>query len=158
MNNDLQNGAQKQLSALEHWMVPLFAKAPHLPQSARDVLVKIAPWLALLGGVLGIMAMLSAGMLGAMLSLSMFGYGLLQISMLLSFIASLIASVLYLLAFSPLRKMQKKGWNYIFYGMVLTIIVAILNMVLGYGSGALGTVIGALIGFWLMFEVRGMYR
>ena len=82
------------MSALETWMVPLFAKAPHLPESARQTLAKIAPWLALIFGILGLFGILSAGILSSMFAFSFVGMGMVQISMVISLLAGLISSVL----------------------------------------------------------------
>jgi hypothetical protein len=158
MSNDFQKEAVKKMAALEHWMAPLFEKAPHIPHGGRETLVKIAPWLALIAGILGLYGLFMVGALGSLLSFSFPGSGLYQASMVVSLVAGLLAAVLNLLAFSPLQKKQKKGWNFLFYGMVITIIAALLNAFVGYGSGLLGTLIGALIGFWLMFEVRSYYH
>ena len=84
-------------------MAPLFAKSPHIPESGRQTLAKIAPWLALVFGVLGLFAILSAGSLMSYFSFSLLGMGMLKISM--------------------------------FIGLLI-----------------------GLIGFWLLFEVRGLYQ
>jgi hypothetical protein len=64
---------------------------------------------------------------------------------------------LELLAYQPLTKRAKKGWNYLFYGTVINAAAAILNMALGYGSNATASIVGTIIGLWLLFEVRAQY-
>lgn len=157
MTNDFTHEAVKEMAALERWLAPIFAKAPHLPPKAREFLAQVAPWLALIFGVLGLLAMLSMGAIGFLLSLSFMDGGLMSISMLVSFIAGLVGAVLQLMAFKPLSARKKKGWNYIFYGMVLSLAASIVNLLIGYGD-VVGTIIGTLIGFWLLFEVRSLYR
>ena len=158
MVNDFHGQTEKKMAALEGFLAPIFTKTPHLPENARQTLAKIAPWFALIFGVLGIFGILSAGAIGSMLSLSFLGGGLMQISWAVTVVAGLFASVLELLAYKPLTKREKKRWNYLFYGTVLTTAAAIINLALGYGSDAVGTIIGTVIGLWLLFEVRALYR
>ena len=147
---------QKHMGALEQWMAPLFAKFPHIPDGGRKTLADIAPWLSLIFGVLGLFAILSAGSLMSYLSFSFIGMGMLQISMFISLLAGLIASVLQILAFKPLKARHKKGWSLLFYATVLTTATTILSLLFGYSS--LSGLVGVLIGFWLLFEVRGLYQ
>ncbi len=155
--SSFQAGTEKHMGALEQWMAPLFAKFPHLPESARQTLAKIAPWLALIFGILGILAILSAGSIASsFFGFALLGVGMMQISMLISLLAGLIASVLDILAYKPLTARKKKGWNLLFYATVLTTVATILNLLFGYGS--IGSLVGSLIGFWLLFEARGLYQ
>lgn len=158
MSNDFKAKTEKHMAALETWLAPMFAKAPHLPSSAHDTIVSIAPWASLIVGIIGVFGILSAGMIWSVFSFSLFAYGLMQISMLVGLIAGLISSVLQLLAFQPLSDRKKKGWNYLFYGTVLLAIAAIIDLFFGYGGNALGQFIGCAIGLWLLFEVRGLYH
>jgi uncharacterized membrane-anchored protein len=133
---------QKHMAALEAWLAPIFAKAPHLPSSAHETLVMIAPWAALIGGILGIFGILSAGMIWSVFSFSLFAYGLMQISMLAGLVAGLVAAILELMAFQPLTNRQKKGWNFLFYGIVLFALSAVVDLFFGYGGGAFGQLLG----------------
>lgn len=144
------------LSSLEQWLASIFAKAPHLPEGGRQTLVKIAPWLALIFGILGLLGLLSSGMLSSMFAFSFMGGSVMQVSVVVSLLAGFLASLLELFAFKPLSARKKKGWNYLFYATVLMAITAIINAVVGY-SGAPGNIIGLLIGFWLLFEIRKYY-
>ncbi len=150
MTQDMQAEALKKMAALEKWLAPIFAKFPHLPQNARTTLVQIAPWLALIFGVLGLFGIFSAGLFVSLLSLSFLGYGFMGISMALSLIAGLIAAVLDLLAYQPLSHRKKKGWNLLFYGVILSLAASILAFIAN-SSGSFGSIIGGIIGLWLLF-------
>ena len=144
------------MAALERWMVPLFAELPHLPKHILETLVTIVPWLALIGGVLGILSVFSAGVLTSLL----FPFALLagpKVGMLLliAVIVGLVASILDLLAYKPLLAKKKRGWTLLFYGAVLAILGGILSLAIGYGS--MFGMVGNLVGLWLLFEVRAMY-
>ena len=158
MTNGVQAQTQKKMAALENWMAPLFAKAPHLPQSARQILAQIAPWAALIFGILGLVSLLSAGAyLSTLLSFFWGGSMMLRLFLFFEVLVSLIASVLEILAFKPLSARKKKGWNFLFYATALVGLAALVDLIFRYGS-SFGGIIGALIGFWLLFEVRGLYR
>ncbi len=152
----VQNVTAKHMGALEGWLAPIFAKFSHLPEGGRQTLAKIIPWLALVFGVLGLLGIISAGSLMSYLSFSFIGMGMLQISMFISLLAGLIASVLEILAFKPLQSRRKKGWNFLFYAIVLTTVATLLTLLFGYSD--IGSLVGSLIGFWLLFEVRGLYQ
>jgi hypothetical protein len=154
---DLHRESVKKMAALEGWLEPIFTKAPHLPRNIQETLVQIAPWLALIFGVLGIASILSAGMfMPYVMSFGWVGGGAMKVAMGLGVIATLLASVLSLLAWQPLNARKKLGWDYLFYGTVLTAVSAILNLFFGYAT--VGSVLGAVIGFWLLFEIRSFYR
>ena len=153
----IQQQAEKHMAALEGWLAPFFAKAPHIPENGRRTIVDIAPWLALIFGVLGLVSVLGAGAIASVFTLAFLG-GLYDFAMFVTLAAGLCASALELLAYRPLAKREKKGWNYLFYGTVLTAAAAVVNLVVGYDSGLTGQVLGALIGLWILFEIRGQYH
>ncbi|TSC79228.1 MAG: Uncharacterized protein G01um101425_728 [Candidatus Peregrinibacteria bacterium Gr01-1014_25] len=149
--------ALKHTAALEQWLAPVFRKAPHLPPKARQTLVTIAPWLALVFGVLGVLAILSTGMLASMFfSFTMMLGGMTSIALLIALLASLLSAILELLAVKPLLARRKTGWNLLFYGMLVSTLSFIANAIIGYGS--LVGVVALVIGYWLLFEVREEYR
>lgn len=154
--SSLHTETAKHMGALEQWMAPIFAKFPHIPENGRKTLADIAPWLALIFGVLGLLGIVSAGSLMSYLSFSFIGMGMIQITMFISLLAGLIACILEILAFKPLKAMKKKGWDLLFYATVLTTATTILSLLFGYSE--IGGLVGALIGLWLLFEVRGLYQ
>ncbi|NOS68185.1 MAG: hypothetical protein HOO67_07575 [Candidatus Peribacteraceae bacterium] len=153
------NQLHAKATALENALAPIFEKLPHLPKEARDTLVVIAPWLALVFGALGLFAVLSAlstlpMLLSMPFAMAAMG-GSWYMPMLLAMLICGVSAVLDLLAFKPLSAHKKTGWNLLFYGTLLSVLSSIINMVFGFG-GFTG-LIGAVIGFWLLFEVRGHY-
>ncbi len=147
---------RKHASALENWMAPLFAKTPHLSHNVRQTLVKIAPWLALIGGVLGIATIWGTGVFTSLFAYAIFFSGGLSFVWMLALVLGFISAVLDLMAYKPLSERSKRGWDLLFYGNVISGAGLILQFLVGYGS--LGSILGMLIGFWLLFEVRGMYH
>lgn len=157
-----QAQAKESMNALESWMAPLFEKLPHLPEGGRKFLVMIAPWYALIFGILGLTALLGLisllGMGAAIGSLGSFGMGYGVGDSLVMLLFGIASAILLLMAFKGLKAGQKGGWNYLFYAEVVSVAGSIVAVVMTGGYGILGTVIGALIGFYLIFEVRSHYR
>ncbi|HLD07460.1 MAG TPA: hypothetical protein VJB60_00125 [Candidatus Peribacterales bacterium] len=154
--------AEKQMNALETWMAPLFGKAPHLPENIRQGLATIAPWAALIFGIIGILGIFSIFNMLSMFSaiphnVVIPGIRTMYPVAIVTLVIGGIASVLQVLAFKPLQARRKKGWNFLFYANTLSTTTVIINLLLSYG-GAIGGVIGILIGYWLLFEIRGIYR
>lgn len=133
-------------------------KAPQLPKEWREFLVKIAPYLAILGviiGVPGVLALLGLGTfivplgtIGGIVS----GKPFLGLGYLVNVIFLGVMIVLEALAISPLFKRSKTGWNYLYYS---TLLGAVQNII-GFNIG--GLIIGTLISLYLLFQVKEYYK
>lgn len=139
---------KNQLHEFIPWMEDVFKKAPHLPKNIREVLVTITPWLALIFGILGILG--GIGAVGVS-PIALFGGVYASAFVLFSGILALAASVLLLMAFSSLLKRQVKGWTLLFFAEVISAVASLLSL-------SVGAVIGVLIGFYLLFEIKGQYK
>ncbi len=128
-----------------------FKQAPKLPSSATDVLVKIAPWISLIFGILGVIA--GIGLLGVS-PLALFGGLHASFVVLLTGGVSIVASVLMLMAYPKLVKHEYKGWELLFWSEVVSAVSAVLSI----ASGSIGGVIGVLIGFYLLFQIKSYYK
>ena len=138
--------------------VYLGQKAPKLPTEWKELLVKIAPYLAIIGVVIGIPGVLALfgfsafvvpmGTLGGMMS----GQPFLGVGYIISviFLAGMV--ILEALSISPLFKRSKTGWNYMFYA---TLLGAIQNLV-SFNVG--GLIIGTLLSLYILFQVRELYK
>lgn len=133
-------------------------KAPALPKEWKEFLVKIAPYLAILGVVLGVPAILALlgvstfivplGTLGGALA----GKPFLGVGFLVSVLFLGAMVVLEALAISPLFKRSKTGWNYMYYATLLGAVQNIISLNVG------GLVIGTLLSLYLLFQVRELYK
>lgn len=147
------------LHGLEGWLAPMFEQAPHLPENIRKVIVDIAPWITLVFGALGAVAIVSGGILVALATVFSGGLALMfLVGNFLPMVFSAIAVVLMLLSFTGLKAMHKTGWNYAFYSQVVSVVGAVLGVLSGNIGALFGAAIGAIIGFWLLFEVRSYYK
>lgn len=141
-DNKLQaNGVIKQLD-------DVFAKAPHLPANIREILVSIAPWIALIFGILGLLAGLAAVGISPVALL-----GGVQSSTFILFVGilTIVSSVLMLLAFPKLQQRAYQGWMFLFWAEVASAVSALLDF-------NIGSLLGILLGFYILFEIKGYYK
>ena len=132
----------------------VFAKAPHLPANVREILVKIAPWIALVFGILGVLAGLGA--VGVSPVAAFGGVGN-SVYVLISGVLTIIASVLMLMAFPKLQKHLYGGWRLLFWSEVVSVVSSLIGIAVAPGS-IVGAVIGALIGFYILYEIKSYYK
>ncbi|MEI7621349.1 MAG: hypothetical protein WCJ51_02325 [Candidatus Moraniibacteriota bacterium] len=158
-SNDLK-GLLAQLEAiLDEYMVK---KAPFaLPEGVKEFLVKIWPYLVIISAVVMLpfvfiafglsaffapLAMMANGLAGEHL----FGEGFFGIISLLIYIG---AMVMELTVLPGLFKRSKNAWRMIFYASVLVLFSDIFSM-----QGLFSTIIGTIIGWYLLFQVKDLYK
>ena len=129
---------EEYIKMMESW----FAKFPALPANIKDVLVKIAPWLSLVFGILGVL-----GILGAMGILAP-----LSASVMAGAVLALISSVLMVMAFPGLRDRKVAGWKWSFYSQLVSVLLSVVAL------NFVGALIGGLIGFYLLFQIKSYYK
>ncbi len=150
--------ATKGLSGLENTLNDyLGKKAPQLPKNVKTTLVEFMPWLALIGGILSILAGLSIFGLGtAMTGVAMFAGPTVAAEFLsvftLSLVVLIVSGVLNLMAFGPLKAKKARGWKLLFYAELIWIVSHLLSYQFG------NAVLGGLIGLYFLFQVREYYK
>lgn len=144
----------------------LVKKAPYqLPEGFKKGLVSALPWIAILGGVLTLLAFLGAlqviwavstlGTLAGLSGLVISNYGVL---IWLSVLILVVECVLFFMAFGPLKARKKNGWNMLFWLSLITAGSAVVYLVFGLNIGQfLFSLVGALISLYLLFQVRSFY-
>lgn len=144
-----------------------------IPKEFKELLVKIAPWLALIGGISGLVSAYDmwrvAHRVGeatrALNELTeSFGVSVprqsvdLSLAFWFSVISMVIFAVLALLAFPGLKDKKKIGWNLMFYSAVASTIYSVATLFyVGGGGQFVGTLVGTLIGFYILFQIRSYY-
>jgi hypothetical protein len=133
-------------------------KAPQLPETWKKFLVKIAPYLAIVGvvlGVLGVLALLGIGIfvvplgtVGGILS----GRPFLGLGYLLNVIFLGVTVVLEGLAITGLFSRAKKGWNFLYWGVLVGAVQNILTV------NVAGLIIGTLLSLYVLFQVKEYYK
>ncbi len=145
---------QGTLSQLEKTLDVYFGqKAPALPKNIREILVKIAPYLVLIGVIFSIPAVLALLGLGAIftpLSLGLgvrYGYGYI-----LGIVFLIVSLVLSVMALPGLFKRQRRAWQLMFYSSLLSAVHSLLILSLG------SLIIGTLLSWYILFQVKSLYK
>jgi hypothetical protein len=139
---------------LEKELEPIFTeKLPAFPENIKDILVQLAPWLALIGAIMGLLAFVSLIGLGSFVSAVSIGVGAYGSTwqMWVSILALGATAVLCALAFKPLQNKERKGWNYMYYSSLISVASSVLSF------NIIGAILSFVIGFWILFQVRSRY-
>ena len=129
---------------------------PVLPRSVTDLIVKIAPWLALVGGILMLLVTVPGTLLLLALSpvAAMGGGALGYVATILDLVISAVAAVMSILAFVPLRARKLGGWTLMFWSSVLYAVSGLLPLSFG---GLIGALLGLAISLYLLFQIKPYY-
>lgn len=137
---------------LENEIGEIFKNFPAFPDNVKEILVKIAPYLAIVGAFfLGLALLAVAGIGAGLAGIGELAYG----SSVQYYIAMAIVAiqlVLYIIAISPLMKRQKKGWDLMYYAQFLGLVSNLVTL------SIVGFILSFVIGFWILFQVRGKYN
>jgi hypothetical protein len=149
MADDTSTQAPKDfMGFLEFYLVK---KAPfQIPDEIREWLVKFGPWIAVVLLVLSAPLVLFALGLGtAFLPIGGYGYatafGTAAIGLLAHF-------ALMAFALPGLFARKMVGWTLMFYAQIANAVASIL------AGNVLTALVGALISFYVMFQIRGKYK
>ena len=144
-------GMLGQLEAfLEEYMVK---KAPFaIPQSGKEIIVKIAPYLIIIFAILAVPVIIAGLGLSAILApVAMMG-GYNPMGAYVSLLFTMVAFVIEIMAVPSLLSRSIKGWNFVFYASIVSLAGSILSF------NIIGGIIGAIIGWYILFQVRELYK
>jgi len=119
----------------------IFKSVPHLPKEWVAFIVKYLPILAIIGAVLSLLSGLSVAMAGL--------YGM------ISAVFALATAALLFMAYKPLQDKKYDGWMLLFWSNVVSAVEALVMIVL---SGQFFGIVGIIIGFYVLYELRPSYR
>jgi hypothetical protein len=149
-------------------MAEWFKQAPHLPENARKWIVENAWWITAIGVVVAALFVFSLIpiLTGASMLLSTYGAlyapyvdtGRVVLNAWISL--AFFAVVIYLeaMAIMPLKEKRRRGWDFLFLAMLVSVVSSIVAFVVTLDASHLVTaVLGAVIGGYFLFEVRGMF-
>jgi hypothetical protein len=163
------------LQKLEKSLEGLFKDLPSLPASAKKSLVSVWPWIALVFGVIqlavawGLWRLMDTvqpyidltNQLSQYYGVTRVGYSSFDKTVIYLGIAVLVIDgIILLMAYSPLKKLQRRGWDLLFLGSVLNVLYAVVTIFIdGRGFGSfIGGLIGSAIGFYLLFQIKDAYK
>ncbi len=159
------------LAKLEDSIGKIFKDLPQLPDSTKEGLAKVWPWLALIGGVLQLFAALALWRLASWAdrvtdlanSLSVYYSGYTagpssfdKTVIYLGVAMLVVEAVILLMAFPKLQKRERGGWNLLFLAGLINLVygvVQIFTFERGIGSFVM-SLIGSAVVFYLLFQVR----
>ena len=132
----------------------LVQKAPfQLPPGVKQFIVNVGPWITLVLMILLVPIILAAiGLTTFFLPAAAVAGAGFGVSVIISLVVAIVELGFYALALPGLFKKSKTGWNFLFYG---TLISAIYNLV---SMQFLSLIVGTLISLYILFQIRSYYK
>jgi len=128
-------------------------KAPGLPANIKEIIVKYGPYISLVLIVLSLPVILIAfGFTGILLPFSYFGGIRSGLSLSIGTLLSLATIVLMVMALPGLFKRRLSAWRLMYYSSLVSALQALLAVNLG------NLVIGAVISFYFLFQIKSLYK
>lgn len=131
-------------------------KAPSLPQNVKEIIVKIAPYLAIISVILAIPAILLLfGLGGLATSLAPFG-GVSAVTsiptMWVSILILIPVAILEVIAIPGLFAKTAQAWKYMYWAQLISVVSNLVQL------NIIGAILSALIGFYILFQVKSFYN
>lgn len=138
-----------------------FKGLPHLPKGLMEFLVGIAPWVA---GIVGVMNLLGAYQ-SARLAMDPNPYGEFFGEFFsydptyywIMTAGAVLMGLLLIMAFKPLKARQLRGWVYLFWVNILSIVQSLAGIAL-IKSNLIMSLIWIAIGLYFLFEFKPYYK
>lgn len=150
-NNSSMSTLNDLETTLESYLVD---KAPfQIPKDIKELLVKIAPILTIIFVILSVPAILALFGLSAMLTPFMMGttYAMGPLWW-ISTVLIAIAVVFEAMAIPGLMNRTMQGWKYVFYSQLISLVATLIQ------GNIIGAIISGLIGLYILFQVKEMYK
>jgi hypothetical protein len=137
---------------LEKELEPIFLeKLPAFPDNVKEPIAQYGPYVMLVLAIIGLLGLLTAfGVGSAAIGVGVAAYGG-GFNFYIGIAFAAITMIMYLLAFSPLRARKRAGWNLIYYATLVNLVGSAIQF------NIIGGLIGAFIGFWILFQVRDKF-
>lgn len=140
----------------------LVKKAPfQLPANAKEWIVQFSPWITLILLILllpAVLVVLGLGVaLGGLASAHGLPVGPLYWVAMLVLLAQIVVMAISIPA---LMKRKRSGWELVFYSELASAVYAVVNWLSHPFDivGLIGALIGVLIGLYVLFQIRPLYR
>jgi len=145
------------LAQLEETLDEYFGKkAPALPQGIKEIIVKIAPYLniiALIFTIPAILVLLGLGSIATVLAPVGGAQSVASVpTMWVGIILLVPVVVLEAMAVPGLFSRKAVAWRYVFWAQVITIVSNLVQF------NIVGGIIGAIISFYILFQVKSLYK
>lgn len=145
------------LDQLESTLADYFGKkAPQIPANIKEVFVKIAPYLAIISVVITVPSLFVIFGLGGLATVvaPMGGYQSVTAlpMMWLNIILLIPVIILELMAIPGLFGRKIAGWRYMYWAQLISIVSNLIQL------NIVGAIISALIGFYILFQIKSYYK
>lgn len=158
------------LKSIETKLNDVFKGLPPLPNNGKESLVKAWPWIALIFGVLQLLAAYSLWRLASFVErlnswvtyytatspLSATDKAIIYLGV----VVLLVDAVILLMAYPHLKTRNRRGWDLLFLGALINVVYGVVQIFIndrGIGS-FIFSLLGSAIGFYLLFQVRDKYK
>ena len=129
----------------------LVKQAPVLPKNIKDILVKLAPYFAILAVIFGLPAILAVLGLGAVLTPMAWVTGTRTGFYWLFWAVGLVQIVIAGMSIKPLFARAGHGWRLMYYSQLLSIVTSL-------GSYNLGNLVFTVLSLYLLYQVKSSYK
>jgi hypothetical protein len=142
------------LVELEDKLAEVFIKKlPAIPENIKEMIVKYGPYLALIGIIFSVPALLALFGIGAVVApWAIVGGSVYGIKTVLAIVFGLLIIVLEIMALPGLFKRQMKAWKIMFYISLISVVSNLISLNL------FNLVIGAAVSWYLLFQIRSYYK
>jgi hypothetical protein len=126
-----------------------------IPEGGKEFIVTVSPYLIIVFAIMAIPIILAALGLTAFLTpfAMMGGSYTWGFSAIVSLAVSVVTLILDAMAVPGLFKRTKASWRLLFYASIVSFVGGIISL-----SGIIGTIIGAVIGWYILFQVKDKYK
>ncbi|MCL5113572.1 MAG: hypothetical protein M1372_00180 [Patescibacteria group bacterium] len=152
-----ETSSQNPLSQLEGTLDEYFGKkAPALPQNIKEIIVKIAPYLVIISLIFTIPAILVLFGLGSLATMLAPLGGARSVAgvptMWIGIILLIPAVLLEIMAVPGLFSKKIAAWRYMYWAQLISIISSLVQLYI------VGAILSAVIGFYILFQVKNLYK
>lgn len=123
-----------------------------LPKEAKEWIVKYSPYIALILGVLLLPVILGVFGLASFVGVWGSAIGVVGPWYWLTLGIAAVEIVLYFMAYGYLVKKDKYGWALLWYSSALSLVSGVV------GGLNLGTLLGAAVGFYVLYQIKYLYK
>lgn len=165
----------ERIRVLENKLAELYKGAPALSKETKDSIVQFWPYIM---AIIAVLQLWAAWTLWRLVDrteaaadyvnsfLTAYGSSTVGLSsgeklvIYLGIILLIVEAVLMLMAYSPLQRRERRGWDLIFLVSMIQVLYAVVSLfVYGNGVGSLLlNLFGVAIGFYFLFQIRDRYK
>jgi hypothetical protein len=141
--------------ALEEY---LGVKAPQIPENWKEIIVKFAPYLAIIGVIAGALSFLALlglgaflvplGAIGGMIT----GRPFMGLNYIINVVFLGLTVLLEGIAIPGLFSRSKKAWTFLYWAAL----VGVVQNIIGFNVG--GLIVGGLLSMYFLFQVKKYYK